>query len=62
MIDYITGDNTVWEREPMEHLARERQLSAFRHEGFWMAMDTLRDRMVLEDLWAKGQAPWKVWL
>jgi len=61
-IDYIAGDETVWERDPMEHLARDGQLSAFRHDGFWMAMDTLRDKMVLEDLWAKGKAPWKVWL
>lgn len=61
-IDYIARDTTVWEREPMEHLARDGQLSAYRHEGFWMAMDTLRDKMVLEDLWAKGKAPWKVWL
>jgi glucose-1-phosphate cytidylyltransferase len=61
-IDYIAGDSTVWERDPMEQLARDGQLAAYRHAGFWMAMDTLRDRMVLEDLWASGKAPWKVWL
>jgi glucose-1-phosphate cytidylyltransferase len=62
VLDYIEGDDTVWEAGPMERLAREHQLSAFRHENFWMAMDTLRDKMVLEDLWAKGKAPWKIWL
>jgi glucose-1-phosphate cytidylyltransferase len=59
--DYIDGDETVWEREPMERLARESKLSAYRHSGFWHPMDTLRDRMVLEELWTSGQAPWKVW-
>lgn len=61
VIDLIDGDGTVWEREPMEHLARDGQLSAFRHSGFWQPMDTLRDRMVLEELWESGRAPWKVW-
>jgi glucose-1-phosphate cytidylyltransferase len=61
VFDYITGDQTVWEREPMEQLAVDGQLSAYKHPGFWQPMDTLRDKMYLEDLWAKGQAPWKVW-
>ncbi|MEM9601224.1 MAG: glucose-1-phosphate cytidylyltransferase [Pseudomonadota bacterium] len=61
VIDYIEGDHTTWEREPMERLAQEGQLSAFRHDGFWQPMDTLRDKMQLEDLWASGSAPWKVW-
>jgi glucose-1-phosphate cytidylyltransferase len=61
VIDYINGDNTVWEREPMERLAQDNQLNAFRHHGFWHPMDTLRDKMVLEKLWETDQAPWKVW-
>jgi glucose-1-phosphate cytidylyltransferase len=59
--DYIEGDATVWEREPMERLASEGQLSVYFHDGFWQPMDTLRDRRQLEDLWATGQAPWKIW-
>ncbi len=61
VFDYISGDETVWEREPLEFLARAGQLSAFKHEGFWQPMDTLRDRMKLEELWQSGRAPWKVW-
>ena len=61
VMDYIAGDSTVWEKEPMERLAREGQLAAFRHSGFWQSMDTLRDRMYLEGLWADGKAPWKIW-
>jgi glucose-1-phosphate cytidylyltransferase len=61
VLDYIDGDSTVWEREPLERLAEEGKLAAYRHEGFWHPMDTLRDKMVLEDLWASGKAPWKVW-
>ena len=61
VVDYIKSDATVWEREPMEELARSGQLSAYRHDGFWHPMDTLRDKHVLEDLWNSGQAPWKVW-
>lgn len=60
-LDYIDDDSTVWEQEPLRRLAREGQLSAYRHEGFWQAMDTLRDKNYLEDLWAKGDAPWKNW-
>ncbi len=61
VIDYIDGDTTVWEKEPMERLADEGQLSAFRHTGFWHPMDTLRDKVLLEELWQTGKAPWKVW-
>ena len=61
VFDSIGGDDTVWERAPLERLAREGQLSAFRHAGFWQPMDTLRDKMHLEHLWATGQAPWRVW-
>lgn len=58
VLDYIDGDATLWEREPLEHLAAEGQLRAFRHEGFWQPMDTLRDVRLLESLWASGAAPW----
>lgn len=61
IIDYIDGDDTRWEREPMERLANEGQLSAFMHQGFWHPMDTLRDKIYLEDLWVSGKAPWKTW-
>lgn len=61
VIDYIKDDKTVWEREPLESLAAEGQLHAYRHEGFWQAMDTLRDKNKLEELWASGKAPWKLW-
>ncbi len=61
VFDYIEGDSTSWEREPLEGLARDGKLSAFRHEGFWQPMDTLRDKLALEALWAAGNAPWKVW-
>ncbi len=61
VIDYIEGDATVWEKEPMENLAVNNQLSAYRHHDFWQPMDTLRDKHVLEDLWQSGSAPWKVW-
>lgn len=61
VIDYIKDDSTVWEREPMQNLARDGQLSAYRHRGFWQPMDTLRDKMYLEEIWAKGNAPWKIW-
>ena len=60
-IDRIEGDATVWEQEPLRGLARDGELSAFRHEGFWQPMDTLRDRMHLESLWATGEPPWKSW-
>ncbi len=59
--DYIDGDATVWEREPLDRMAGDGRLAAFRHDGFWQPMDTLRDKHVLEDLWASGKAPWKTW-
>lgn len=61
VVDYIEGDATPWEREPMARLAREGQMNAFFHDGFWQSMDTLRDRNLLEGLWQAEQAPWKVW-
>lgn len=61
VIDYIDGDETIWEKQPLEALAAEGQLSAFNHNGFWHPMDTLRDKNYLEELWASGDAPWKTW-
>ena len=61
VIDYIAGSDTVWEREPMERLARESNIAAYLHKGFWHAMDTLRDKNYLEELWGSGRAPWKKW-
>jgi glucose-1-phosphate cytidylyltransferase len=61
VLDYIQGDNTSWEREPLEKLAEDGQLVAYKHEGFWQAMDTLREVKILEDLWSSGHPPWKVW-
>jgi glucose-1-phosphate cytidylyltransferase len=61
VIERIDGDSTIWEREPMEGLARDGQLSAFEHRGFWQPMDALRDKNLLEELWASGKAPWKIW-
>lgn len=61
VIDLIDDDKTIWERKPLEKLAAERQLGVFKHRGFWQPMDTLHDKMHLEDLWASGTAPWKIW-
>jgi glucose-1-phosphate cytidylyltransferase len=61
VLDVIQGDASVWEREPLERLAREGQLAAYRHRGFWQPMDTLRDRTFLEEQWASGRPPWKMW-
>ena len=61
VIDLIDGDSTIWEREPLETLAKNGQLSAWFHRGFWRPMDTLRDKMALEQMWQEGKAPWKVW-
>ena len=61
IFDYIKGDSTIWEKEPLESLAGDGQLMAFRHYGFWRPMDTLRDKNLLEDLWKSNKAPWKVW-
>jgi len=60
-VDYIVDDTTIWERQPLERLAAEGQLSAFVHKGFWHPMDHLRDKILLDELWASGKAPWKVW-
>lgn len=60
-IDYIEGDQTVLEKGPLEAVAKEGQLMAYRHEGFWQCMDTAREKAALERLWAEGRAPWKVW-
>ena len=61
VIDRIDGDDSVWEQEPMETLAHDGQMSAYLHHGFWQPMDTLRDKLQLEQLWASGKAPWKSW-
>ena len=61
VIDYIADDSTTFEREPLERLAREGQLSIYRHLGFWRPMDTLRDKIGLDEMWQTGQAAWKVW-
>jgi glucose-1-phosphate cytidylyltransferase len=61
VMELIPTDDTVWEREPMEQLAASGQLAAYRHEGFWQPMDTLRDKQLLESLWDSGKAPWKTW-
>jgi glucose-1-phosphate cytidylyltransferase len=60
-LDYIDGDATIWEKTPLESLAHERTLAAYRHTGFWQPMDGLRDKVYLEELWSSGNAPWKVW-
>ena len=61
IFDYIEGDETVFEKEPLERLAKDGQLVAFRHTGFWKCMDTQREKMQLEELWQSGKAPWKIW-
>jgi glucose-1-phosphate cytidylyltransferase len=61
VFDYIDGDDIQWEREPLEHLARDGQLMAYRHHDFWQCMDTLRDKKLLQSLWDSREAPWKVW-
>jgi glucose-1-phosphate cytidylyltransferase len=61
VIDLIEGDAMIWEKEPLEALAKEGQLAAYQHTGFWQPMDTLRDKVLLEELWASGKAPWMVW-
>lgn len=62
VLKYIEGDASIWEREPLEQLAHDGQLSAYTHNGFWQPMDTLRDKLKLEELWAAGIAPWKIWI
>jgi glucose-1-phosphate cytidylyltransferase len=61
ILDYIDDDQTIWEREPLERLSLEGNLAAYQHHGFWQPMDTLRDKVYLEELWLSGNAPWKVW-
>ena len=61
IFDYIDGDTTVFEREPLERVALENQLVAYRYKGFWQCMDTQRDKQKLEKLWEEGNAPWKIW-
>jgi glucose-1-phosphate cytidylyltransferase len=61
VIGLINDDRTIWEREPLEALAAAKQLSIYKHKGFWQPMDTLREKNLLEDLWAKGDAPWRIW-
>lgn len=61
VLDYITSDSTIWEKEPLEKLANDGNLAAYRHGGFWQPLDTLRDKNQLEQLWNKGNAPWKSW-
>lgn len=61
VLDYLEDDTTVWEREPLQRLADDNQLMAFHHDGFWQPMDTLRDRIFLEETWQSGKAPWKQW-
>ena len=59
--DFIDGDSTIWEKEPLENLARQKELGAYFHHDFWQPMDTLRDKKYLDDLWNTGKAPWKIW-
>ncbi len=61
VFDYIAGDSTIWERDPLERLAKDGELMAYRHNTFWAALDTLRDKNQLEGLWSSGKAPWRVW-
>ena len=61
VFDYIEGDETQWEKEPLENLAKDGQLMAYKHNSFWQCMDTLRDKKLLESLWYSGKAPWKIW-
>ncbi len=61
VLNYIKNDATLWEKEPMENLAKDEQMDAFKHFGFWKPIDTLRDKVKLEELWEKSEAPWKVW-
>lgn len=61
VFDYLHGDDAVLERKPLENLAKDCQLMAYKHDGFWQCMDTIRDKQLLEKLWASGNAPWRVW-
>ena len=61
IFDYIIDDTTTWEHEPLEKIAQDNQLNAYKHQGFWKPMDTLRDKLELENLWQSGKSPWKIW-
>jgi glucose-1-phosphate cytidylyltransferase len=61
VFNYIEGDETQWEKEPLEQLAKDGQLMAYKHDGFWQCMDTIRDKKRLENLWESGNAPWNIW-
>ena len=61
VIQRIHGDSTIWEQEPLQELAKDGELMSFKHEGFWQPMDTLRDKIQLDELYEKNQAPWKIW-
>lgn len=61
VIELIVGDEIMWERQPLEHLAAAGQLSVYKHSGFWQPMDTLREKNLLEELWTSDKAPWKMW-
>jgi len=61
VIELVKGDETIWEKDPLEKLAEKKQLRAYLHSGFWQPMDTLRDKQKLEELWEGGKAPWRVW-
>ena len=61
VLDFIDGDETIWEREPLEKLVKIKQLNAYHHKGFWHPMDTLRDKLYLEKMWDTNSAPWRVW-
>lgn len=61
VFDYIDGDGTVFEKEPLRRLAADGQLNAYKHNGFWQCMDTQREKEMLDEMWATGNAPWKVW-
>ena len=61
VLEKIKDKDSVWEKEPLEGLAKDNQLYAFKHEGFWQPMDTIRDKKLLEELWLSGKAPWKIW-
>lgn len=61
VVDYISDDATIWEQEPLSQLAEDRELAAFKHEGFWQPMDTIREKNYLNSLWESGKAPWKIW-
>ena len=61
VFDYIDGDETPWEKEPLENLAKDKQLMAYRHSSFWQCMDTLREKYILQKYWDSGKAPWKIW-